>query len=179
MADGSLAHFGTQVAALPMRWDGKGNLFVLMVTSRGRGRWIMPKGWQMDGKKPWRAAAIEALEEAGAVGRVGTEPIGRYRYDKLRADGTVLPCEVEVFPMLVERLKRDWKERGERKRRWFKARAAAKRVDEPDLAALLLRLADKPRKQPELKALKKAPRGGRSAGAAPAAASGAQAKLSA
>lgn len=160
MADGSFAQFGAQIAALPLRLDGKGNLFVLMVTSRGRKRWIMPKGWQMDGKKPWRAAEIEALEEAGALGRIGTEPIGRYRYDKLLADGTTLPCEVEVFPMLVDRLKRNWKERHERKRHWFKAKAAAKRVDEPELAGLLLSLAEKPRKRPELKALRKAGRPG-------------------
>ncbi|MRH21206.1 NUDIX hydrolase [Rhodovulum strictum] len=147
---------GVQIAALPLRWDDKGALRVLMVTSRGTGRWIMPKGWRMDVKKPWRTAEIEALEEAGALGRVGTAPIGRYRYDKILDNGTALPCVVEVFPMLVERLKRDWKERRQRKRRWFKARAAARRVDEPDLAALLLELADKPRKRPEIRALRKA-----------------------
>lgn len=53
-----------QIAALPVHWDKNGKLRVLMVTSRDRGRWVMPKGWQMDGKKPWRAAEIEALEEA-------------------------------------------------------------------------------------------------------------------
>ncbi|MEM1008346.1 MAG: hypothetical protein AAGJ35_05020 [Myxococcota bacterium] len=53
-----------------------------MVTSRDRGRWVMPKGWTMDGTKPWQAAKIEALEEAGAVGFVSDEEIGTYHYDK-------------------------------------------------------------------------------------------------
>ncbi len=54
-----------QIAALPFHWDKNGKLRVLMVTSRDRGRWVMPKGWTIDGKKPWQAAKLEALEEAG------------------------------------------------------------------------------------------------------------------
>ena len=56
-----------QIAALPIMRDKSGRLRVLMVTSRETKRWVMPKGWTMDGKKPWAAAEIEALEEAGAV----------------------------------------------------------------------------------------------------------------
>nr|WP_290442868.1 NUDIX hydrolase [Rhodovulum tesquicola] len=156
MKDEATTATGAQIAALPLRWDSKGRVRVLMVTSRGTGRWVMPKGWRMDVSKPWRTAEIEALEEAGAIGHVGTEPIGRYRYDKILDNGSALPCRVEVFPMLVEQLKRDWKERSQRTRRWFKVSAAARRVDEPDLAALLLGLADKPLKRPEIKALKRA-----------------------
>lgn len=124
-----------------------------MVTSRDSGRWIMPKGWEMDGKKPWRAAEIEALEEAGAVGSISREVIGTYRYNKVLKDGTKLPVVVRVYPMLVEKLKRNWKERDERKRRWFSAKAAAKRVSEPELAALLNSLRQKPKKQPVIRAL--------------------------
>ncbi len=146
---------GSQIAALPLHWDRKGNLSVLMVTSRDTRRWIMPKGWLMDGKKPWRAAEIEALEEAGAEGYVGSEEIGTYHYDKILDDGTALPCEVIVYPMIVERLRKRWKERHERKRRWFTPKAAARRVKEPDLAALLESLATKPKKVPAVKRLLK------------------------
>lgn len=147
---------GEQIAALPLRWDGKGRLSVLMVTSRDTGRWVMPKGWRMDGKKPWIAAEIEALEEAGAVGFIGSDVIGTYRYDKILDCGTALPCRVTVYPMIVERLRKRWKERQERKRRWFSPKDAARRVDEPDLAALLLCLATKPHKVPAVKKLLKA-----------------------
>lgn len=111
-----------------------------MVTSRDSGRWVMPKGWTMNGKKPWAAAEIEALEEAGAVGRISNEPIGVYHYDKRLTDKESVFCTVTVYPMIVEKLKKDWPERKQRKRRWFSPKAAAKRVAEPELAALLSEL---------------------------------------
>lgn len=144
---------GQQIAALPMRRDAKDQVRVLMVTSRDTGRWVMPKGWQMDGKKPWRAAEIEALEEAGAKGHIGNEMIGTYRYGKVLDDGQVIPCVVEVYPMFVEELMRDWKERKERKRKWFAPKAAAQRVDEADLAELLQSLHKNPHKVPAIRKL--------------------------
>lgn len=131
-----------QIAALPLRFTKSGKIRVLMVTSRGTGRWVMPKGWTMAGHKPWEAAEIEALEEAGAEGTVLRSPVGEYAYDKILDDGSAVPCRVTVYPMMVERLKRRWKERGERTRRWFTPKAAARSVDEPELAALLLGLKD-------------------------------------
>ena len=144
-----------QIAALPLRWEGK-KPRVLMVTSRDTKRWIMPKGWMMDGKKPWRAAEIEALEEAGAVGTILPEAIGHYHYIKRMHDDPDVPCRVTVYPMMVERLKRRWKEQGERKRRWFSPRKAAKLVNEPELATLLKEIAVERRKQPVIKELLKA-----------------------
>lgn len=129
-----------QIAALPITWTKAGKIRVLMVTSRDTGRWVMPKGWTMAGHKPWKAAAIEALEEAGAEGRILDTAIGEYGYDKILDDGSAIPCRVRVYPMVVARLKRRWKERAERTRRWFAPKAAARSVDEPDLAELLLRL---------------------------------------
>ncbi|WP_425099955.1 NUDIX hydrolase [Tropicibacter sp. S64] len=142
-----------QIAALPMHWDKDGNLRILMVTSRETKRWVMPKGWEMDGKKPWRAAEIEALEEAGAVGRISREAIGTYTYLKRLDDGSALPCEVRVYPMIVQKLKRDWKERKERKRHWFTPRSAASKVQEAELSELLLTLCKKPKKDPTIRAL--------------------------
>ncbi len=136
-----------QTAALPLRYDDKRAPRVLMITSRETGRWVMPKGWMMDGKKPWHAAEIEALEEAGAVGSIGSDLIGEYSYDKLLEDGSSVPVRVQLYPMIVLRLKKHWKERGQRKRRWFSLKGAARRVNEPELRDILLSLANKPRKQ--------------------------------
>lgn len=147
---------GKQIAALPMRWTKSGKFQVLMVTSRETKRWIMPKGWTMNGKKPWTAAEIEALEEAGAVGYISHEAIGRYSYKKRLAQGTAMRCDVDVYPMVVEKLKSNWKERSERKRKWFSAKGAAKRVSEPELAKLLKSLAKKPAKQPVIREFLKA-----------------------
>ncbi|MBT8418276.1 MAG: NUDIX domain-containing protein [Silicimonas sp.] len=145
-----------QIAALPVHWEKNGKLRVLMVTSRDSGRWVMPKGWLMDGKKPWRAAEIEALEEAGALGFISSVPVGIYHYQKGLGRGRKVRCRVTVYPMVVERLKRRWKERDERKRHWFSIRKAANLVDEDDLAALLRSIADAPEAHPAFADLRKA-----------------------
>lgn len=145
-----------QIAALPVHWDSKGKLRVLMVTSRDRGRWVMPKGWTIDGKKPWQAAKIEAMEEAGAVGFVSDEAIGVYHYKKRLEKGRAVRCRVTVYPMIVDKLRRRWKERKERKRHWFSLGKAAKLVDEPELTDLLRDLAKNPEKLTELEELRPA-----------------------
>lgn len=129
-----------QIAALPISWTKSGKIRVLMVTSRDTGRWVVPKGWKIAGQEPWQAAAIEALEEAGAEGQVFENSIGSYGYNKTLDNGKVIPCRVRVYPMVVERLKRRWKERDERIRRWFTPRAASRSVQEPELAELLITL---------------------------------------
>lgn len=151
-----MAKTGQQIAALPMRWKKDGTFQVLMVTSRETKRWVMPKGWTMDGKKPWTAAEIEALEEAGAVGYIGREVLGTYTYKKRMEDGSSLKCHVDVYPMVVEKLKSNWKERKERKRKCFSAKGAAKRVNERQLAELLRTLEKKPSKQPVIREFLKA-----------------------
>lgn len=127
-----------------------------MVTSRDTGRWVLPKGWTMDGKKPWRAAEIEALEEAGVKGYISREAIGSYEYDKALDRGVHVRCRVLLYPMIVDTVKRNWKERKQRKRHWFSVRGAAKAVNEPDLTRLLETLQKKPRKQPVIRQLLKA-----------------------
>jgi 8-oxo-dGTP pyrophosphatase MutT (NUDIX family) len=59
----------TQFAALCYRVVKK-KVKVLVISSRGTGRWIVPKGWPMDGKTPADAALQEAWEEAGVIGKV-------------------------------------------------------------------------------------------------------------
>ena len=133
-----------QIAALPVRRDKGGKLRVLMVTSRDRGRWVLPKGWLMDGKKPWQAAKIEALEEAGATGFISDNPVGVYHYDKRLDAGRSIRCRVTVYPMIVDTLKRRWKESKQRKRHWISLKNAAKLVEEKELTALMLELAKEP-----------------------------------
>lgn len=136
-----------QIAALPLRWKA-GSVQVLMVTSRERGRWIVPKGWTMKNVKPWKAAAIEALEEAGAKGKIAKEEFGTYSYKKRLEDGKSVKCNVRVYPMIVQDLAKNWKEKQERKRKWFPLKKAAKLVDEDDLADLLRLLTQKPKRVP-------------------------------
>lgn len=137
-----------QVAALPFRWDERGRVRILMVTSRDTGRWVMPKGWSMEGKTPWRAAEIEALEEAGVTGRISCTPIGTYVYDKVCDDGARVSCRVTLFPLIVRNLERHWKERHQRRRRWFSVKGAARAVNEPQLVRILAELRQDARKHP-------------------------------
>ena len=145
-----------QIAALPIRWNKDGELRVLLITSRETKRWVMPKGWPMRGVESWRAAKIEALEEAGVTGHVSDEPIGIYCYDKVLANGDSVECEVQLYPMMVDKTKKNWKERHERKRRWFSAKGAAEAVQEPELKTILEVLTRKPRRQPVIRQLLKA-----------------------
>lgn len=131
-----------QIAALPVRRTRKGKLQVLLVTARGSGRWVVPKGWPMKDKTAWQAAAQEALEEAGAIGEISSKKIGRYRYRKRDGNGRPIICRVSLYPMAVSRLRKKWPERGERRRKWFSPKAAARRVHEKELKALLKGLED-------------------------------------
>src|SRR5918997_3375895 len=108
-----------QVAALPLSQNEAGEVQVLLVTSRDTGRWVLPKGWPMKGKKPHRAAEREAYEEAGLVGRMRKVPLGTYSYEKRLRTGEAVPCEVTVFPLNVEDHRDEWPEMHERERRWF------------------------------------------------------------
>ena len=127
---------GLQFAALPWRRSGDG-LEVLLVTSRDSRRWVIPKGWPMKGRKPHAAAAREALEEAGVIGRIAKKSIGSYQYVKRLKNGAPLLCTVDVFPMMVERQRDRWREQDQRTLQWFPAEEAAVAVEEPELQALI------------------------------------------
>ena len=127
---------GIQYAALPFRIEAQ-QVWVLLITSRGTKRWIIPKGWPMTGLKPQEAAATEAAEEAGIIGEVEDRPIGSYRYDKrLKADASTA-VQVIVFPFRVQAQAEDWKEQGQRMFEWFRYQKAASLVAEPALRHII------------------------------------------
>jgi 8-oxo-dGTP pyrophosphatase MutT (NUDIX family) len=126
-----------QFAALPWRVGRKGRFEVLLVTSRRRGRWILPKGWPAPGCSAARSAAREAFEEAGVIGRPGDEPLGSYSHSYVREDGSVGLREVAVHGLQVQGTLVDWPEKGQRKRAWWPVEEAASLVGEPGLAELL------------------------------------------
>lgn len=128
-----------QYAALPYRVvDGRPE--VLLVTSRGAGRWIIPKGGAKDGVTPHDMAAREAYEEAGVRGEVDGVPIGSYRQAKRLASGRSVDYEVTVFLLSVTEELGHWPEKDQRRRRWFNPARAALVVRKRKLAAMLLRL---------------------------------------
>lgn len=124
-----------QVAALPWRHAGAG-MEVMLVTSRGRRHWVLPKGWAEKNERLCDAAAREAQEEAGLKGSVSSREFGRYTYIK-GAAGDGLACEVCVFPLEVTQVADKWKESRERARKWMSAAQAAAAVQDPRLRALV------------------------------------------
>ena len=129
-----------QYAALPYRIDEEGKLEILLITSRERRRWVIPKGNPIPSFVNYETAAREAFEEAGIEGGIATEPLGSFRYLKRRRSGLDVPALVTVYPMLVTRQAKRWPERGQRELRWFSPDAAAEAVEEPELKVIIASL---------------------------------------
>jgi 8-oxo-dGTP pyrophosphatase MutT (NUDIX family) len=136
--NGNRKLIGVQYAALPWRLRND-EVQILLVTSRRTRRWIIPKGWPMDGIKPTEAAAREAEEEAGVTGVIEKAAVGQYRYMKLLRDGAELPCRVDVFALKVTDESPDWAEMEARERRWCSVIEAAGAVREPQLKMVIRR----------------------------------------
>lgn len=134
-----------QVAALPWRRTETG-CEVLLVTSRGTGRWVLPKGWPERNEEPFQAAEREAAEEAGIGGSISRREAGCFYYGKVLPSGLEWRCQVQVYPMEVDRVADKWPERKKRTRRWFAPNDAARLVNEPDLAELIAEFGANPRK---------------------------------
>lgn len=126
----------TQFSALCYRVKND-KVQVLLVTSRGTGRWILPKGWPIAGQSPSDAAATEAWEEAGAKGKIDGRPLGMYTYVKEKGEES-LPCAVMVYALKVKKTKVDYPEAKERRRKWVSLKKAAKLVNSPELARMLM-----------------------------------------
>ncbi len=127
---------GQQFAALPWRRSPSG-IEILLISSRDSGRWIVPKGWPMEGRSGAETAATEAFEEAGIAGTIDSEPIGSFDYLKTARKGEGRWCSVTVYPMLVEKQLADWPEREQRRLLWLPAEEAAAMADDAGLAELI------------------------------------------
>lgn len=127
-----------QIAALPFFITPKGGVDVCLVTSRGGGRWIIPKGNPIRGLAPHEVAAQEALEEAGLVGHVGKRCIGTFKFDRSR-NGRDTTCLVDVYALKVERQMQTWTEMHERSVLRCNVKTALSLVSVPNLATLINR----------------------------------------
>lgn len=126
----------TQFAALCYQ-ELKGKLRVLLITSRGTGRWIVPKGWPVDGQTPAESAITEAWEEAGVRGICDGRCIGIFSYSKGHSELGDLPCVAMVFAVEVSEIADKYPEAHQRERKWVSRKKAAKMVDDPELARIL------------------------------------------
>lgn len=127
-----------QVAALCYRMTDAGHE-ILLVTSRGRGNWILPKGWPKKAVSSAQTALEEAFEEAGVKGHVCETPMGSFHYDKSTKGELVLRCQASVYAIKVVEICDEFPEKGDRQIIWATPEKAAKMVCEPELAKFLLR----------------------------------------
>jgi len=134
---GAGAVLRTQYAALPWRINN-GRVEIMLVTSRDTKRWIIPKGWPMKGRKPHIVAAIEAVQEAGLIGKMDKAKLGDFGYEKRLDSGATVDCRVEVFSLRVQKQRKKWREKKQRATRWFECVVAAGLVEEPELRDLML-----------------------------------------
>jgi 8-oxo-dGTP pyrophosphatase MutT (NUDIX family) len=109
---------------------------ILLVTSRNRRRWVIPKGVVEIGMSAVESAAKEAYEEAGVRGEACAEAIGSYEYTKWNG-----VCIVEVFLVHVTELLDEWPEKGERERGWMTVGEAVETLQEEGLKSLVQRFA--------------------------------------
>jgi len=126
-----------QVAAACWRKRGKGKE-ILLITSRDTKRWILPKGWPIEGLSGAGSAQQEAWEEAGVKpARTTKDPIGSYSYEKGLKGNKTVTCITQVYDIKVASLADKYPEKHQRDRAWVSPKVAANMVDEPDLKALL------------------------------------------
>lgn len=110
-----------QAGAVPFR-RAESRIEFLLITTR-KGKWSIPKGIIDPGETPEETATKEVLEEAGAVGRVVSGPIGTYRYRKW---GESLRVTGYLFE--VERLLDHWEDSDFRERAWCSPEEALRRI---------------------------------------------------
>ncbi|WP_299490225.1 NUDIX hydrolase [Acaryochloris sp. IP29b_bin.137] len=118
-------------AALPYLIQPDG-LKVVLITSRKRRRWIIPKGEIESDLTAWDSAAKEAWEEAGIEGVIATESLGTYEHQKWGST-----CMVQVFPLAVTQLHCQWLEDHERQRRVVTVAKAHKLIEMKSLRKMI------------------------------------------
>lgn len=133
-----------QVAAMVYRRK-KSEPQILLITSRGTGRWILPKGWPQVGRTLWETAQREAYEEAGVRGKTNPDPVGHYVYSKADLPAhSINQFIVAVFAIEFQTQESSWPEREQRSCEWVSPQLAADRVDEIELKQILRRFENLP-----------------------------------
>lgn len=128
-----------QISALPCRTK-KGTLEVCLITSRGGGRWITPKGWPEPDLSHVEVAAQEAWEEAGLTGEILPNLYASYAATKQLEPDVGIPVRIDVYLLVNPKQAKKFPELGERKIKWLDIDRAIERVDESGLKDVLIKL---------------------------------------
>jgi 8-oxo-dGTP pyrophosphatase MutT (NUDIX family) len=116
-----------QSGVIPYR-EKDGKIEILLITTRDRQEWVIPKGGIVNGMTPPASAAKEAWEEAGVIGQVDDNELGTYKY---RKRGKIYRVKMYLLP--VERVSDYYPEADKRYRRWLDANQAIKLIKKDSL----------------------------------------------
>ncbi|WGV25031.1 NUDIX hydrolase [Halotia branconii] len=122
-----------QSGVIPYRVQN-GKIEILLITSRDRQKWVIPKGGIASGMSPPASAAKEAWEEAGVIGRVDVNKLGTYKY---RKRGKIY--RVQIYLMPVEMVCEEYPEAGQRQRQWLDFTKAIMLVKQTSLQRIILK----------------------------------------
>lgn len=120
-----------QSGVIPYR-ERNGRIEILLITTRDRRNWVIPKGGIVNGMTPPASAAKEAWEEAGVIGEVDDNELGTYKY---RKGGKVYRVKMYLLP--VEKVSDYYPEADKRYRRWLDANHAIKLIKKDSLKRIL------------------------------------------
>jgi len=129
-----LSKLEKQVGALATR-PKKGKKEVLLVTTRGNGKavWIIPKGSRSDRLDDHAAAAREAVEEGGVIGKIEPRPVGQCTHRKRNGEAK----KIDVYRLKAEEELKHWPEGKERKRKWVSPQKAKSLLTDPGLKRIV------------------------------------------
>lgn len=116
-----------QSGVIPYRVQN-GKVEVLLITTRDRRRWVIPKGGICSGMTPPESAAKEAWEEAGVIGQVNINQLGTYKY---RKRGKVYQVKIYLLP--VDIVSEVYPEASQRQRQWLEITTAIQQIKKPSL----------------------------------------------
>ena len=125
-----------QSAVIPFQVKNN-RIKILLITSLKTKQWIFPKGIIEKHLTPQESALHEAAEEAGVEGEVLNINLGEYSY--LKWGGI---CEVEVYPLHVTRILKDWPEADMRRRKWVSIDKATNLIKKKEILNLLKKFED-------------------------------------
>jgi 8-oxo-dGTP pyrophosphatase MutT (NUDIX family) len=125
-----------QLAALCHR-TGPDGLEIMLVRS-SRGRWILPKGWPIEGLNGAQTAMQEAWEEGGVSdGKPAKRSLGFFDTVKRLDSGTEMPCETHVYPIKTRETQPEFPECESRDPTWVSVAKAVDMVEEQGLKDIL------------------------------------------
>lgn len=124
----------TQAGVIPYRRVNN-TIEILLITSRRKQKWIIPKGYIEFNLTSFESAKKEAYEEAGVIGSNETYELGSIIFDK-----PIGKCLMKIYSMEVVKFLDKYPESSFRKRKWFPIDEAIQKIEMEGVADLIQKI---------------------------------------